>query len=630
MIRIYKRGTRLVVDPTNGSLSPGHENQLAFWGFFLQGEQFHLITEDATGILEKVSKYLDKRSLDYVIDESLRKDLQKRKDAYELVLIAKRSGAEVKEGRINLGIDSDLRNFLREHVDRNLRDHQYKSVLHLLSVVNGAIFSVPGSGKTTVVLTVFELLRAKGMVDALFVVGPPACFAPWREEYQEVFGTSPTFVTLAGGNIADRRDNYLLNSDSVCDLYLTSFQTLYRDSDHVSALFRLYGVRFFLVIDEAHYIKQHDGAWANAVLKISPYAERRCILTGTPFPKSYTDAFNLFDALWPHAPPITQNQKHLIASSVEKGDFEGASAVLESSVGPLFYRVRKTELGLAPQVFLDPFLVPMKTRERAVYDAILEKVNLLSKNDYLKDLEVLHRLQRARIIRLRQCLSYTKLLLTALPNCDDDLLDDDSLISLIAKYDDFETPGKIDKLMELVAELRGRQQKVVIWSNFVKSLELIRKSLNRRGFNAQLIYGATPLDRDNEGSPDLSRERIIREFVASKSGVDILVANPAACAESVSLHKTCSHAIYYDLSYNCAQYLQSLDRIHRVGGSENKSAYYYFLQYAETLDHDILENVTTKARRMGEIIDHPYPIYDLDMFALEEDVEAYRRLFANE
>jgi len=111
------------------------------------------------------------------------------------------------------------------------------------------------------------------------------------------------------------------------------------------------------------------------------------------------------------------------------------------------------------------------------------------------------------------------------------------------------------------------------------------------------------------------------------SGVDILVANPAACAESISLHKTCSHAIYYDLSYNCAQYIQSLDRIHRVGGSENKPSYYHFLQYEDTIDQDILSNVQGKAARMSAVVDKDYAIYSLDMFSEDEEQEAYERLF---
>ena len=103
-------------------------------------------------------------------------------------------------------------------------------------------------------------------------------------------------------------------------------------------------------------------------------------------------------------------------------------------------------------------------------------------------------------------------------------------------------------------------------------------------------------------------------FISEDSGVNVLIANPAACAESISLHKTCHDALYYDLSYNCAQYLQSLDRIHRVGGSENIIANYHFLQYTDTIDQTIHRRLIDKAARMYEIIDNDYAIFNLDMF----------------
>lgn len=45
----------------------------------------------------------------------------------------------------------------------------------------------------------------------------------------------------------------------------------------------------------------------------------------------------------------------------------------------------------------------------------------------------------------------------------------------------------------------------------------------------------------------------------------VMVANPAAASEGVSLHRVCHHAIYLDRTFNAAHYLQSEDRIHRFG-----------------------------------------------------------------
>ena len=633
MIRLSENDGSLIVDPDPGDLAPRHESQLAYWGFTLKedGIRYSAKANDSIELAEKVTNYLERCDLCLELEESLSRLLEKRRQTAEAISTSKARGSKLKDGDFADSDASEFLSFLAENIPRRLKNHQVKSALHLLAVGNGANFSVPGSGKTTVVLSVFQMLRKKGIVDALFVVGPTACFGPWRDEYEAVLGQTPTHVTLAGGAVDDRHSKYFVDVKSVRDLYLTSFQTLHRDWEKVRTLFSRQGIRFYFVVDEAHYIKQVDGAWAAAALNVAGSAERRCILTGTPFPKSYSDAFNLFDFLWPEAPPISTKDKHRIVMYSKRKEFGQASEILNSSVGSLFYRVRKSDLGLAPQVFHDPIMVRMNEHEKTVYDAILDKIQIASQQDYFRDLHLVLRLRRGRMMRLRQCLSYTNLLTTALDDYNEDLLENDkSLASLIHNYDALETPGKVQALVKIVEELRAQEEKVVIWSNFVKTLELIQSTVAKLGFPAHLIYGATPLENADDDRDALTREKIIKEFISRESGVDILVANPAACAESISLHKTCSNAIYYDLSYNCAQYLQSLDRIHRVGGSEDKPSFYYFLQYEESLDQDVLDNVRNKAERMSQIIDQEYPIYSLDMFDEDDELTAYMRLFAGE
>lgn len=432
---------------------------------------------------------------------------------------------------------------------------------------------------------------------------------------------------MAGGDIDLRRSRYQVNSTSARDLFLTTFQTLQRDSEQVRIMFAQQGIRFFLVIDEAHYVKQADGLWAGAVLTIAKHAERRCVLTGTPFPRSYSDGFNLFDALWPDTPTISMQDRHRVFVNCQQHRFEQAAQVLEHSIGPLFYRVRKSDLGLAPQVFHPPILVPMKQCERFVYDSIVDRIRNLSRSDFFKNLDLLVKLRRGRMVRLRQCFSYTALLSTAVSEYSEQLAKDDrSLAEMIRNYDAIETPGKLDVLVPLVRSQVASGEKVVVWSNFVRTLELLRDVLASDGTGVRLIYGATPVEK-LDLREELTREEIIAEFVNPASSTKILVANPGACAESISLHKACSQAVYYDLSYNCAQYLQSLDRIHRVGGSEERSAHYYFLQYEDTLDQDVLANVRRKAENMSRVVDQDYPVYSLDMFAEDDEVEAYERLF---
>lgn len=629
MISVSTIDNRFVLDVSEAELAPRHASQLAYWGFWFNSDQQQFISSEEIDIrlVLKVTNYLTRCDLVYDLRPEISSLLEQNQNARAEISSSLAAGGQLKDGEFDMSATQDFQSFLDQNIPRKLKDHQFKAALHLLTVRNGANFSVPGSGKTTVVLSVFQKLRILNEIDALFVVGPPACFAPWRREYEKTLGVVPDYEIFAGGDIEARHDRYLTNIDSVYDLYLTTFHTLSRDWELVRTLFDRQGLRFFFVIDEAHYIKQLGGSWANAALKIAPFARRRCILTGTPFPKSYVDSFNLFDFLWPDVSPISEQRKHQISHFTQRRALPQAAEVLNESIGPLFYRVRKVDLNLAPQVFHEPMLILMNPYERRVYDLILDRIRQVSQTDYMRDLDVLMNLRRGRMIRLRQCLSYTALLGTAVDHYNETLLEENpSIADIIKHYDDLETPAKLEALIILLGDLQQNGEKVVIWSNFVRTLELIHMTALNLGYGARLIYGATPTQNANVDE-ELTREGIISDFINPESGVDILVANPAACAESISLHTTCSNAIYYDLSYNCAQYLQSLDRIHRVGGSENKQSYYQFLQYEDTLDQDILTNLQAKGDWMSHIIDQEYPIYSLDMFADDEVIEAYERIF---
>ncbi len=618
-----------MIQVEEGDLEPRHASQFVYWGFEYDSKRRRYTAPEAgkLTLLQKVTAYLEKSGHSPRLSAELESVLQRIKTAEIALSMALDAGMKLKDGAVDMLKAQEFSDYLKMNLPRRLKEHQIKAALHLLAVQNGANFSVPGSGKTTVVLAVFHLLRHLGEVDALFVVGPPACFGPWRTEYKETLGKSPTYEILAGGNVDDRRTKYLVNPDSVCDLYLTTFQTLQRDWEKVRILFEKQGVKFYLVVDEAHYIKQINGAWAEAVLNVASHAVRRTILTGTPYPQSYADAFNLFDVLWPERPPISATDRHRVQYLTQKNHLPEAAEILKETVGPLFYRVRKPDLGLAPQIFHAPIQIKMNKYERLVYDSILDKIQELSQSDYFRDIDLLMRLRRGRMIRLRQCVSYSALLRSAITEYTENLLEGDMALSdVIMRYDELETPGKIETLLPILQNLLDRGEKVVIWSNFVQTLELLCERANTSDHHSKLIYGATPIQSTNF-SDEMTREEIIQQFLRPDSGVDVLVANPAACAESISLHKSCSYAIYYDLSYNSAQYLQSLDRIHRVGGSEDKSANYIFLQYENSIDADILSNVRTKAENMSQVIDLDYAIYSLDMFEEDEELGAYARIF---
>ncbi len=616
-------GDRLIIIPGDTQLRNDQKLQLGFWGFKRTNER--LVSSDIT-TLNNALDYLNNEGIDYRLSEDAKSHIQVKASAAKEHLSLLSNAFYFKEGKFDKPKFNEFSKSLNGLVKRQLKDHQIKSTYHLSLIGNGANFSVPGSGKTTVVLTYFQKLRAEGKVNTLFVVGPPACFYPWQDEYKEVIGIKPHSKILSGMTKDSRLFTYT-DTHTPEDLYLITFQTLLNDSEDINAFLKNSNISALLVIDEAHYMKRVDGNWANAVLNIAEAATYRCALTGTPMPKSYSDLLNLMKFLWPNENPITSSDKAKLELYEEKNDFESASKLLEPKIGPLFYRVRKRDLGLTKPVFNVPTLVKMNENERTFYDAIVNKIRDYDRDDYLKNIELVSKLRRGRMIRVRQSLSYSKLLISALEDYHEDLLEGESdLKKLLIDYDEIEQPAKLVTLINMTRKLLDKGEKVLIWSNFIGSIDLIMKSFKKEGIYCKKITGSVPVEREKV-SVEETREKIRDEFVDPESGLNVLIANPAACAESISLHKTCHHAIYYDLSYNLAQYLQSLDRIHRVGASEIYSAYYDFLVYEDTIDLDILEILKKKAEKMYQIIDKDYRIYSLDMSEMSGDEEAYARLF---
>lgn len=605
-----------------------HFSQLGYYGFIREGEYHFRHSDLPVQEILKLTQFFDKEQIAYKLSDTLealvQNDQRHRQTLNEVFIKAK----AIKEEGI---LDESFKEFQKftATLPRKLKPHQLKSAYHFYVLKNGANFSVPGSGKTSTVLAVYEKLRQEGICNMLLIVGPPSCFQPWQNEFLETLGRKAETRILSGGNKAYRKREYERPLGSISELYLSTFHTALNDTKDIVRFLSQTGINAFMVIDEAHYMKQQGGSWASSLLEIGRYAACRGVLTGTPIPKSYKDLFNLFDFLWEGSCSLTDQDKAKIESWERRKNTREIKKLLEQKINPLFYRVRKKDLGLKLAQFHEPIVVPMNATERTIYESVSSRILDLSEKDYAKNEEILSRLWRGRMIRLRQSVSYPGLLASVIEESKEKLIDDDSLQHKIGNYRELEMPGKLKALTELVLRIRERDRKILIWSNFVGTLEMIRDHFREMGLHADLIYGKTPVRKDDTViiGEEKTREDIRDEFLDMESDLDILIANPAACAESISLHKTCFHAIYYDLSYNCSQYLQSLDRIHRVGGSELHEANYYFLQYENSIDQDIKQNLELKAKKMYEIIEQDYTIYDLDLEENEDDdIEAYKRL----
>jgi len=518
---------------------------------------------------------------------------------------------------------------------------QLLSAFHIAFSQNACNFSVPGAGKTSVVYAAFAYLNSlpedhPKHVNHLVIVGPLSCFDAWETEFRDIFLRAPMSKRLAGFVSPSDRLNYFKNisiESRRTEMTLTSYPTVASNKEVISHFLNTGTRKSMLVLDEAHYVKGHDGVWSSAILEISGSARSRVVLTGTPAPNGYEDLANLFKFLYPNRNLIGFSRHQLLAMTEGRMGMEGPKR-LQENLQPFFTRIRKKDLNL-PEIRTNIVPVEMSIDQETIYRFIEEATipALVEPNDTVKAT-----LGRAKLIRLRQAATNPSLLLKPLEEegfttlgLSDISIADANILSLIKGFDRDADLPKVETTRNLVKTLLAEHKKVLIWSVFIGNLFKLKDALSDLVDEVDVIYGATPVDSsvEDESNVDLStREAILNRF-KSRGKTSILIANPQTLGESISLHKACHAAIYFDCDFNAGRFIQSKDRIHRVGLKKEQLTHYYFLQSQHTIDIDIHQRLIAKETRLNQLVDsNEIPLFSIAL-GEDEGLEDIRAVIAS-
>ncbi len=539
---------------------------------------------------------------------------------------------------------NDLNAFKNVLIDqmprRTLYPLQMLSAYHLAFSQNACNFSVPGAGKTSVVYGAYAYLKNLPdsdikKIDRLLIIGPLSSFAPWEMEYEECFGSKVVSKRLSGIT-PDAKKQYLYDNDPA-ELTLLAYQSVDSIVDELKYFLRKH--RVMVVLDEAHKIKNtsENSVYAQAVMSLAEDCSSRVVLSGTPAPNGYEDLYNLFKFIWPTKRVIRFQIGQL--KDMSKRDDDNRVEQLIDQISPYFIRVKKSDLGIPAATVHPPIIVHMKEDQQRIYDFIEQAYirDLMSPDEKLFKSVV----TKARIIRLMQAASNPLLLEQPLADFAKiegidfaGVEEDDSIFRLIRDYSYNGIPAKFEKAKEIINDIIADGGKVVVWACYIKTIEFFSSYLTSLGIYNKTLYGETPVAND-ELTPDneeyyLTREVIIKEFNSLSSELKVLIANPFAVSESISLHKACHNAIYLERSFNAAHFIQSKDRIHRYGLPNNVQTNYYYLVSDRSIDQTIDERLEIKEQRMIEIMEKmPIPLFSnaTDMGG-DEDVKAVLRDYA--
>ncbi|GAB1824027.1 DEAD/DEAH box helicase [Herbidospora sp. RD11066] len=452
----------------------------------------------------------------------------------------------------------------------DLTEFQRRDIARLLSLRHGANFSVPGAGKTRVGLGVFHALRQAGDVRRLLIVGPKSCYESWQTENAGCLA-EPLRMDVLDGTINPGAEALIVNYERL----QSSANSLARWLSSQPSM---------IILDEAHRMKLGaNGAYGSACLALGPRARRRLILTGTPAPNGAKDLENLFSFVWPG------HGRQTVARAVGGGDLAHASRVLK----PLFTRTTKGELGLPP-VTLTRREVSMPSLHQEIYDALRgfhSARAAVSQDDFQAMGKITMYMLMAAISPALLAVGTTRYEPLAYQVPPLPVPDGSPLLDLMRDLPSYELSPKYRETLAIVAANAAAGRKTLVWSGFVRSVTTLEQILKE--FSPALVHGGTD-DRDEQ----IARFRNDPDCM-------VLLSNPATLGEGISLHHDCHDAVYVDRDFAAGRFLQSLDRIHRLGLEPGTETRITVLTCKETVDDVVAERLETKLQFMGRILDDP-------------------------
>ena len=392
-----------------------------------------------------------------------------------------------------------------------------------------------GLGKTLQALAFAAWLRATEPVQApVLVVCPTSLVANWQREAARF---TPGLRTLdwTGPDRASRRDEL-----AGAGLVVTSYAILRRDIEMLRELdFQL------VVLDEAQHIKNRGSRNAQGAKMLR--ARHRLILTGTPLENSVLDLWSLFDFLAPGYLGSAADFRERYELPLTRGEAPRELARLRARVRPFFLRRTKEQvLPELPPKLEHATLCELTDEQRAVYQAVLAQgrrdvFDHAGKQGAGRD----RLMMLTTLLRLRQVC------------CHLDLLPRDPAAAPRVWR---EPSAKLDRTFELIDEAIDGGHRVLLFSQFVRMLHLLRDEAVRREIAFCYLDGQTA-DRQAE----------IDRFQGD-AGVPLFLISLKAGGTGLNLTGA-DTVIHFDPWWNPAVEDQATSRAHRLGQRRAVQAY---------------------------------------------------------
>jgi SNF2 family DNA or RNA helicase len=402
--------------------------------------------------------------------------------------------------------------------------------------LGGILADEMGLGKTSQMIGFFESLRLRGELKTCMVVVPASLTYNWLSEANKF---APKLKLRAFDKSFKEEFPQGLAADTN-SIVVTTYGLLVEHEEYIS-LTQWNIVAF----DEAQQLKNLGAQRTTIARKLQ--AQFKVCITGTPMENHLGEFFSLVDLVVPGSLG-TREEFRAIYQNKEVPPSSDALSYLRLKVKPLLLRRVKSEIQAdLPEKTETVICLDFDAQQKKIYRDIASACNesvrtaIEEKGAAQSQLEML-----TALMRLRQVCS-------------------DPLGIATVKYDG--VPPKISQLLDSVESIIESGDSVLIFTQFLKTLERIENLLKERNINVFTLHGS--IQRKD-------REKYLKGFSESeKPGVMLMTLKTGG----VGLNLTkASYVFHLEPWWNPAVEDQATDRAHRIGQDKKVNVYRYIMR----------------------------------------------------
>jgi SNF2 family DNA or RNA helicase len=395
---------------------------------------------------------------------------------------------------------------------------------------------LPKIDNTGAQLDLFASAEKEAVQPASLIVLPVSLVHNWENEIRK-FTPSLKIYKYTGNQ---RRKTDIEKIIPYYDLILTTYGTVRNDIDTLSSL-----SFFYLILDESQYIKNAASKIYKAISRLS--AQQRLVLTGTPIENSLSDLWSQLNFL---NPGLLGNQaffKREFQTPIEKRNDPQQREKLQLLIRPFVLRRTKEEVAKdLPPLTEQIRYCTMARGQREFY----EKEKSFIRNTILKNIENEGLEKSAFVVlqgltRLRQLANHP---------------------SMLGEAGEMES-GKFNEIFRCLENLMAENHKVLIFSSFVKHLDLLKGRIDAENWKYSVLTGQTR-----------NRGEVISDFQNDPDNRIFLISLKAG---GVGLNLTSADYVFIiDPWWNPAAENQAINRAHRIGQDKKVIVYRFITEHS--------------------------------------------------